>query len=405
MPPLFSTIRQLDPLNTHWALKLRLLRCYKQPVFQKETFGIECVFHDEEGSRIHGNIKKEEMIKRLMPILKEGQIFAIKNMVIVQNGMTYKTTQNEYKLIFSTDTNFCEVFDDTFPNFMFQFKPFSTLTIAGDVVDETTLFDVIGRLVAINSPQNKETNGRTRRLIDFVLEDTENNRLPCTLWGEFVDKMTNYLEKVDQEAIIVILQMCRAKPYKGEMRVSNVFHITNLIVNEDLKEVCEFRKGDRFYCKKCNRMDVTGNLRFKIHTRVVDHTGNAVFLLWDRECVTLIGKIAMDLRVDEKIHGFFGTYTVMKVIVDHSLMEKYCVETFESQESDVYSKLRSSEIEHTREICSSEDEVKTPQKTTTKAIISSDVLNDSTLKRSLIDEFSSTASGKKMKSTIKQEKD
>ncbi|XP_073270459.1 uncharacterized protein [Primulina huaijiensis] len=181
--------------------------------------------------------------------------------------------------------------------------------------------------------------------------------------------MTTYLKNVGEERVIVILQMCRAKKLRGEIRISNVYHITNLVVNGDLDEITEFRKrlvneintpktistislastntileelsknnirsigqisedkqvgsfwvfanigvdsscewsylsrkkfpkkvtpvGDKFYCE-----------RFKIHLRVVDNTGNVVFLLWDRECVGLIGKTAIDLRNDVKEEVF-----------------------------------------------------------------------------------------------------
>ncbi|XP_073064079.1 uncharacterized protein [Primulina eburnea] len=279
MPPLFSSISEVNPSKAQWSLKVRLVRCYQVPVFQKNTFSLECVFHDREGDRIHGSIKKDEVMQRLKPILREGHIFAIKK------------------------------------------------------------HDVIGRLVAIDSPQNKEIEGRPRKLIDIVLEDTENNKLPCTLWGDFVDKIIVYVENVGKEPFIVILQMCRAKRFRGEIRVSNVYHITNLVVNGDLDEVTEFRKrlvmeintpktisnissastntileelsknnirtieqisednqvgsfwvfakivgvessrewsylsckkcpkkvtpvGDKFYCERCDRFDVTGNLKF-----------------------------------------------------------------------------------------------------------------------------------------------
>lgn len=38
--------------------------------------------------------------------------------------------------------------------------------------------------------------------------------------------------------------------------------------------------------------------RFKIHVRVVDVTGNAVFLIWDKECIDLFGKTAFQLKTE-----------------------------------------------------------------------------------------------------------
>ncbi|XP_073049428.1 uncharacterized protein [Primulina eburnea] len=147
MPPLFSSISEVNPSKTQWSLRVRLVRCYQVPVFQKNTFSLECVFHDREGDRIHGSIKKDEVMQRLKPILREGHIFAIKNMVVAKNGMTFKTIKNKYKIIFIANTHVCEIFEDTFPNLMYEFKSFPALSTASDVVDDTTLFGKIGYLV------------------------------------------------------------------------------------------------------------------------------------------------------------------------------------------------------------------------------------------------------------------
>lgn len=85
--------------------------------------------------------------------------------------------------------------------------------------------------------------------------------------------------------------------------------------------------GKNFYCEKCDNLESNGNMRyvtilkysllhfivnlnivtykfkilkhrFKIHVRVVDVTGNAVFLIWDKECIDLFGKTAFQLKTE-----------------------------------------------------------------------------------------------------------
>ncbi|XP_073022293.1 uncharacterized protein [Primulina eburnea] len=103
---------------------------------------------------------------------------------------------------------------------MFEFKSFRDLKNA-DVIDENELFDVIGKIIARDPPQNKEISGRATKLLDLVIEDLENNKLPCTLWGNFVDEIMAYLGTVGDEPVVVILQMCRARRFRGEVRVQS----------------------------------------------------------------------------------------------------------------------------------------------------------------------------------------
>ncbi|XP_075475453.1 replication protein A 70 kDa DNA-binding subunit B-like [Primulina tabacum] len=394
MAPLFSFVREVEPSTWQWAFKLRLIRCYDLPPYENSGPTFECIFHDQE------------------------------------------------------------IFDDSFTSSMFEFKNFRDLKNAY-VIDENELFDVIGKIIARDSPQNKEINVRATKLLDLIIEDLENNKLPCTLWENFVDKIMAYLGSIGDESVVVILQMCRARRFRGEVRVQSTFFVTKMIINGNLAEFLEFRNrmnsdcktptnsistismkstpnimeelsnakdifrtieqvsennevgsfwvyarivyieshgtwgylsckkcpkkmivvGDKFYCEKCDKFDTTGNIRFKIQVRVVDSTGNAIFLLWDRESIQLIGKIALELKTEMK-----------------------------NQESDLFSKLNNTDTREV-EVLSSGDEVSTPIQSTSKEVPSQDVLNDSTLKRTHMDEFLSTAPDKKFKAIIKQEKD
>ncbi|KAH6786503.1 hypothetical protein C2S52_006055 [Perilla frutescens var. hirtella] len=58
----------------------------------------------------------------------------------------------------------------------------------------------------------------------------------------------------------------------------------------------KLQKIENRFCEKCNRYDVSGNLRYKLKAHVVDETGSALFLLWDGECLQLIGRSAGELN-------------------------------------------------------------------------------------------------------------
>ncbi|XP_031120411.1 replication protein A 70 kDa DNA-binding subunit E-like [Ipomoea triloba] len=188
-----------------------------------------------------------------------------------------------------------------------------------------------------------------------------------------------------------------------------------------------------FYdCYKCNRTWAEGTLRYRIKVRVVDRNGNAPFLIWDRECRELIGMSAADLRDKypqenqllpneilslcsmtliwkiavrkeqfDNLHNAFG---VMKIINDTKLIDSYCPELLDNFDNDPTSKLESNDCFESDEEFLSEGEAESPLaiNATVKDVVD---LDSGVVKRSLLDEFSSTKNtAKKMLLEVKLEK-
>lgn len=102
------------------------------------------------------------------------------------------------------------------------------------------------------------------------------NRLNCTLWGEYADKMQAYLDSLGHEnPVVVILQLCKFNKFQGSylfcfncvillllffkeivllfilcvtiigsMGISTAFNGTKLIINdENLPDILEYKRG------------------------------------------------------------------------------------------------------------------------------------------------------------------
>ncbi|XP_057771061.1 uncharacterized protein LOC130990848 [Salvia miltiorrhiza] len=52
---------------------------------------------------------------------------------------------------------------------------------------------------------------------------------------------------------------------------------------------------NKFYCDRCKKYDGLPNKRFMLKVNVIDASSNATLLLWDRECVKLLGKRASEI--------------------------------------------------------------------------------------------------------------
>ncbi|XP_031127748.1 uncharacterized protein LOC116029849 [Ipomoea triloba] len=107
-------------------------------------------------------------------------------------------------------------------------------------------------------------------------------------------------------------------------------------------------KNDEKYmiCKKCEKQYAQGTVRYKIIVRVIDKTGDAPFLLWDREVAELVGILAKLLHEKYKKENqilveleSLIAFTVMKLSRDELLVSTYCQKLNDDQEKDLMSKM------------------------------------------------------------------
>ncbi|XP_019195886.1 PREDICTED: uncharacterized protein LOC109189731 [Ipomoea nil] len=123
-------------------------------------------------------------------------------------------------------------------------------------------------------------------------------------------------------------------------------------------------KGKWLWCSTCDRNWGDGTLRYRVKVRVVDLDGNAPFLLWDRECLDLLGVSADDLNSThtkgipkeietliglnllfriavrkEQFQNFLNAFPIMRIITDEKIVEKHAPELIGVRDRDLSSKL------------------------------------------------------------------
>nr|GMC82134.1 replication factor A protein 1-like [Ipomoea batatas] len=328
---------------------------------------------------------------------------------------------------------------------MFRLKTYESLKKA-DQVDEKDLFDVISRVVEIYSPLDKIIGGKPSRLIDFLIADTEDNTLKCTVWDDHVSAILPYYNANLAEPLIVVIQLCRAKVVTGEVRITSSYDATQLWFNQTFSEFVDFRsklaantspmksistttvlsqstspsefqsgavivstlsdvfevvedndfyvgiEGSRkwFYiscmkagcnkklsddegflkCSKCKGQFVEGTVRYKLLVRVVDRTGDVPFLLWDREvCV----------RIPPELEILSGMAMIFKIGFKKGTMRG---------PNSAYNVIRET---------SQDDEVQSPLPIDTGKRKMVDEEDSESVKKCLIDQFSTSKTTKKMK--------
>ncbi|XP_031106179.1 uncharacterized protein LOC116010813 [Ipomoea triloba] len=356
MPSQYILASQITPLHTRRAVRVHLVRTYEVPELRGgiTSKSKECLFHDEEGTYIHATIPKEDVFK-YRSLLIEGKVYSVKNFLVVTNYYTYKTSHHKYIIKFNYKTS--------------------------------------------------------------VKENTQDKHLKCTIWDDHVAAMVPFFNSIQEEPLIVLIQMCRAK-------------VVNAGCNKKLKSD---DKG-LLFCEKCKRKWQKGVVRYKVVVRVADAHSDAPFLMWDRECSELLGMPAAELignyneekdevpteletmigkamvfKVNikkENKHIYGSAFTVMRVLRDDSIVTAYCSSLAPDQERDLISKMIEECSDDDSDMEASQgDEVNSPNTACKEIQQEGDNQFSPLTKRCLLDQFSSTHNLKKGKlDSIKKEK-
>ncbi|CAH9066780.1 unnamed protein product [Cuscuta epithymum] len=234
----YSFLRDVDHTKTTWAVRVKVVRAYEMPPQSRGGQRMELVFIDSQGDKIHGLIKRPQLRMFRSKIVENG-VYAIRDFLVMDNYYTYKATNHAYLIEFYGKTIIKDINPDIVPNTVFDFQPFEVLQTLR-VVDDKQLIDVIGKVAGKCTAQNLIINGRGERLMELALEDAEGNRLGCTLWNSYIDNFLNYYENHKEEGIFVIVQMCRARRYKGTISVGTSYDASKLIINGNTSELVDF---------------------------------------------------------------------------------------------------------------------------------------------------------------------
>lgn len=182
---------------------------------------------------------KKHLIPKIKAEVQEGSAYEVENVLVMQNDPKYATTKHKFKLNLIDRTTFTKLDESSIPMNQYDFMPFKDILVADR---EGQYIDVIGHVVEKEDIREKEVNGKKSKLIDITLEDSENNRIHCSLWEDYARQMHSFLTSNDSSSpLVVVLQLCKLKKYFGVMVVSNAFNGTKLIVDSEEPNIKEYK--------------------------------------------------------------------------------------------------------------------------------------------------------------------
>ncbi|XP_057249019.1 uncharacterized protein LOC125494930 [Beta vulgaris subsp. vulgaris] len=294
------------------TIAVRIIRVYEKPNFMnnQEAGSIEMILMDVHGTKIHASIRRN-LIVAFWPKIEEGGFRHISNFLLRDNAGYELTTQHKFTI---------------------------SMNYGSSIVDCNALdipqYDIIGQVTAYG----ELTKTTKSRCMTIELMDTTNDNLTCVLWGTYADEMINYINAEGANgAIVVILQFAKRIMYKGGVRVQNSRYASRLFINTQLSEIISFkdrcmsgviREDDVIRCRKENVVLRSTTPRFKIKLIVADKSGDATFMMFDKEVSKLVGRTAKEMvasqnqvennEFPEEFKSLLGKRFLFKVTVPYN---------------------------------------------------------------------------------------
>ncbi|RYQ99059.1 hypothetical protein Ahy_B07g086909 [Arachis hypogaea] len=270
----------------------------------------------------------------------EGQVYRMTYFIVVSNHGSYRATHHEFKLVFFTEPllfllmmlfqrlllNMTQDYDYLVGmNIVVLFFYSSLFKRVMKIFNKLCFFEtnIIGFLTSVG--EEKEYTKEENIVKMIVLElSSKDLTMCCALFGEYVNQVNHFLASAYVEQPVVVIQLAKVKFFRGQIGLQNVMYVTQILFNYDLPEVVDFsmieqgingaqplfitNEGkvvsleDDFMrlTRRCTIEELQDNNElamfiFKIKITLEDHSGEGIFVLFDREASYLVKKSYADL--------------------------------------------------------------------------------------------------------------
>ncbi|KAI3727322.1 hypothetical protein L1987_67135 [Smallanthus sonchifolius] len=237
-------LKDVDLSRRDYSIKVRVLRLWKQPMYNNhaETYSIEMIVVDEEGTTMQANV-----LKRWFPLseqlLKETGCYFIVKPTIGRNNSKNKYVANDNKIGIYSDSKVYLCSDFSGPTYGFSFTTFDP--IVAQSIPEDTPLDVIGFVADVGEVKNiKTSKGKDTYKVNVLIQDLKMQKVFLSLWGSYADEILDiWANKEKSGLIVVILQFGTLKYYQHSAYVNNAFNVSKLFINSEIDEITSFKNS------------------------------------------------------------------------------------------------------------------------------------------------------------------
>ncbi|KAJ1391441.1 hypothetical protein SESBI_36682 [Sesbania bispinosa] len=332
----FDMINAIHPGKDSWRLRVRVVRLWEMCSIAEPTnpFAFDMVLMDVEGGKIQESIRKP-MMKKFRNLIAEGVVYTMLNFAVIKSVGSYRAARHEYKLLFSAKTK-------VFPSQSDVISIIGLSLMRSEQISKTNgesnfLFDFMGILTAVFAEKEVETDGRKTRMMEMELADDKNvvlqnvNNTSRILWNPDIPKAIDFRKSlachgIDSNVEIGVIEggnrvvplfdeFLRLYPrkYVNELQITEeegIFIVDATIVSVMNQEqwwygACKCHKAvtpdsGLYYCSNCSTHVVEVTPRYKLRVEVFRWDDSTSFILFDSDCVYLLGKTCKELLSESR---------------------------------------------------------------------------------------------------------
>ncbi|KAJ1395774.1 Nucleic acid-binding, OB-fold [Sesbania bispinosa] len=274
---------------------------------------------DEKGHKI-GAIVSSCDSNKWSNQLNEGEIYIMQNFEIEKNIGQYKVSKHPFKLLFTKGTIVKEQQIPNIPPNIYEFISFEDI-LSGKASPDV-LVDVIGQFVDIK--QDQQHKGKRKLVI--IMRDQGLDSIPiCESFSQGISQFSQATQSVTVDKFCINAEVKSVKEINEVDR--DVYYVTVAKIDKffvangwkyDRCSKCNTR-GDPatpYICRGCGKNVTETIIRYKLEVQVSHQKECAKFVLWDKQCVQLLGDGELDpMTFPEAIDGILGKTLAFKVKV------------------------------------------------------------------------------------------
>ncbi|RYR25902.1 hypothetical protein Ahy_B02g059933 [Arachis hypogaea] len=205
----FNRVVDINPSKLEWSVVVGIYRDDpqdEQPVGLLMFFLNFSYFIFVWLAFVHRVIESIELIVIFRSVIREHEIYSMKNFIVQGYGKSVRSTPHKNKLSFYMKTSYEEI------------------ESTASIVAQNHLIDCIGHVVAKENARDLVTKTRqhTKRMVVY-LEDLEGHKMKCTLFGNFVDEMVTFLHRPDCEPLVMVAQFFKPYVYLNDVNIQSSF--------------------------------------------------------------------------------------------------------------------------------------------------------------------------------------
>ncbi|VYS52182.1 unnamed protein product [Arabidopsis thaliana] len=341
MPLEITPVSQLHSHLSTCKVKVRIARlwAYHKKDRPKDITGIDLLLVDDKGERIQASIRSQ-LLSKFQEKLEEGDCYMIMNFEISDNGGSYRASSHPYKINFMSMTHIIGMQELKEVNVSGRQTKLLNLQLRdlGESVIDVTLWEkwaedlysyvkgykdgsivLVGSLMKIKTYNGKISvqnasfstklfiNSSIAEITEFKESLAKSDCLALTTISTITSSSSSKHSKPsfslrDQKTIADINSggACNiiASIFSIDTKVpwfyigcTICFKKVSPYFNPETEEI----ESGKYECEKCDTIVTTTSTRFRVQVTVLDHTGEASFLLFDQDVIKLIHKSAYEL--------------------------------------------------------------------------------------------------------------